>query len=166
VNRRDVLQLISTVARLVLGGVLLVAGAIKIADPVASEQAVAAYELLPRALETPVGWALPFGEVALGLLLIVGYGIRVAAAVSGLLMVLFIAAVGSAWARGLTIDCGCFGGGGQVAPGETRYLQEILRDLGLLALAGWLVCFPRSRFALDTNPHATPALDRTGDSAL
>ena len=48
------LPLVSTVARLVLGAVLLVAGGIKIADPEASVQAVSAYELLPRALETPV----------------------------------------------------------------------------------------------------------------
>ncbi len=164
-NRQTLPPIISTASRLVLGGVLLVAGALKVADPLASEQAVAAYELLPQALVAPVGWALPFAEVALGLLLIVGYGTRVAAFASGVLMVLFIAAVGSAWARGLSIDCGCFGGGGQIAPGETQYLQEILRDVGLLALAAWLVRYPRSRFALDTNPHATPALDRTGETA-
>jgi uncharacterized membrane protein YphA (DoxX/SURF4 family) len=157
------IRLVSTAARLVLGAVLLIAGAIKIADPQASVQAVAAYELLPKALETPVGWALPFGEVALGLLLMVGFGTRVAAIGAGALMVLFIAAVASAWARGLAIDCGCFGGGGQVAPGETRYLQEILRDVALVALAGWLVRFPRSRIALDTNPHLLP--ERTGVSS-
>jgi uncharacterized membrane protein YphA (DoxX/SURF4 family) len=150
--------IISTLARLVLGVVLLVAGGIKVADPVASEQAVTAYQLLPHALETLVGWGLPFLEMALGLLLLVGYGTRIAAAAAGVLMVLFIAAVGSAWARGLSIDCGCFGGGGQIAPGQTRYLQEILRDVGLLALAAWLVRFPRSRLALDTNPHPTPPL--------
>jgi uncharacterized membrane protein YphA (DoxX/SURF4 family) len=150
--------IISTLARLVLGVVLLVAGGIKVADPVASEQAVTAYQLLPHSLETLVGWGLPFLEMALGLLLLVGYGTRIAAAAAGVLMVLFIAAVGSAWTRGLSIDCGCFGGGGQVAPGQTRYLQEILRDVGLLALAAWLVRFPRSQLALDTNPHPTPPL--------
>lgn len=145
--------IVSTVARVVLGGVLLVAGAIKVADPVTSEQAVRAYELLPHSLETPVGWGLPFLEVALGLLLLVGYGTRIAAAIGGVLMIVFIAAVSSAWARGLSIDCGCFGGGGEVAPGQTQYVQEILRDTGLLLLAGWLVRLPRSRLALDTNPH-------------
>ena len=150
--------IVSTIARLVLGVVLLVAGGIKVADPVTSEQAVAAYQLLPHALVTPIGWGLPFLEMALGLLLLVGYGTRIAAAIAGVLMVLFIAAVGSAWARGLSIDCGCFGGGGQVAPGQTQYLQEILRDVGLLALATWLVLLPRSRLALDTNPHPAPPL--------
>ena len=150
--------IVSTVARVVLGVVLLVAGAIKVADPVTSEQAVRAYDLLPDGLVTPVGWGLPFLEVALGLLLLVGFGTRIAAAVGGVLMIVFIAAVSSAWARGLSIDCGCFGGGGQVEPGQTQYVQEILRDTGLLALAAWLVRFPRSRFALDTDPHTHPPL--------
>lgn len=140
---------ISTLARLILGVVMLVAGALKIGDPEQSRLAVAAYELLPKALEQPIGWGLPFVEVAIGLLLIAGYGTRVAALVSAVLMVAFVAAVSSAWARGLAIDCGCFGGGGQVAPGQTKYLQEILRDLGLLALAVWLWFRPQSRFSLD-----------------
>ena len=53
----------------------------------------------------------------------------------------------SAWARGLSIDCGCFGGGG--ATSDPQYLPEILRDLLFLGLATWLVAFPASRWALD-----------------
>lgn len=146
---------VSTAARLVLGAVLVVAGALKIGDPEVSVQAVQAYELLPQSLETPVGWGMPFLEVAIGLLLVVGFGTRAAAVAGGVLMVVFIAAVSSAWVRGLAIDCGCFGGGGQVAPGQTAYLQEILRDVGLLVLAGWLVRFPASKFALESDPHVS-----------
>jgi uncharacterized membrane protein YphA (DoxX/SURF4 family) len=149
--------LISTLARLVLGAVLIVAGALKVTDPETSVQAVRAYELLPSWLETSVGWGLPFLEIGLGLLLVVGYGTRYAAVVAGVLMAVFIAGVASAWGRGLAIDCGCFGGGGQVAPGDTAYLQEILRDVGLLALAAWLFLFPRSRWSLETDPHASAA---------
>ncbi len=144
---------VSTAARLTLGVVMLVAGALKVADPAMAAQAVRAYELLPQALVTPVGWGLPFLEMAIGLLLIVGFGTRPAGAAAGVFMVVFIAAVSSAWARGLSIDCGCFGGGGEVAAGQTRYLQEILRDTGLLVLAGWLVVRPLSKFALEFDPH-------------
>ena len=146
---------VSTAARLVLGAVMLVAGALKVNDPEAAVQAVRAYKLLPSALETPVGWGLPFLEIAIGLLLVVGFGVRAAALAAGVFMVVFIAAVSSAWARGLAIDCGCFGGGGQVAPGQTQYLQEILRDVGLLALAGWLYLNPSSKFALESDPYAS-----------
>jgi len=141
---------ISTAVRFVLGGILLAAGGIKVVDPQASVQAVRAYELLPAPLETAVGWGLPFLEIALGLLLVAGLATRVVAAATAGLLVVFIAAVVSAVARGLSIDCGCFGGGGQVAPGQTGYTGEILRDLGFLALALWLVARPASRLALDT----------------
>ena len=144
---------VSLGARLVLGGVMLVAGALKVTDPETAAQAVRAYELLPSALVEPVGWGLPFLEIAIGLLLLVGFGVRAAAVAAGVFMVVFIAAVASAWARGLAIDCGCFGGGGQVAPGQTKYLQEILRDLGLLVLAAWLWLNPLSKFALETDSH-------------
>ena len=142
---------VSTVARLVLGGVLLVAGALKVADPQASVTAVRAYELLPGGLVTVVGWGLPFLEAVLGVFLLAGIAVRPTALAAGLLMVVFIAAVASAAARGLSIDCGCFGGGGRVPPGQTAYAAEIVRDLGLLALAGWLVARPESRLSLGGN---------------
>lgn len=136
---------------------MLVAGALKVTDPETAAQAVRAYELLPSALVEPVGWGLPFLEIAIGLLLIVGFGVRASAAAAGVFMVVFIAAVSSAWARGLSIDCGCFGGGGQVAAGQTKYLQEILRDVGLLVLAGWLWLNPVSKFAVVSEPQGVTA---------
>lgn len=64
-------------------------------------------------------------------------------------MVVFIAGIVSAWARGLNIDCGCFGTGGPVAPGETAYGVDIARDIGFLALAGIVMVWPRSPLSLD-----------------
>jgi len=146
---------VSLVARLVLGCVMLVAGALKVTDPETAAQAVRAYELLPSSLVQPVGWGLPFLEIAIGLLLIIGFGVRASAAAAGVFMVVFIAAVASAWARGLSIDCGCFGGGGAVAPGDTAYLEEILRDTGFILLAVWLIVRPRTLFALDARLEKT-----------
>ena len=149
-NRRPWFEWVSLGARLLLGGVMLVAGALKVTDPETAAQAVRAYELLPASLAAPVGWGLPFLEI-------VGFGVRAAAAAAGVFLVVFIAAVASAWARGLAIDCGCFGGGGQVAPGQTKYLQEILRDVGLLLLAAWLWLNPTSKFALEPEPQGVTA---------
>jgi uncharacterized membrane protein YphA (DoxX/SURF4 family) len=140
---------VSTGARLVLGGVFLVAGVLKAVDPHSSAAAVRAYQLLPNSLATVVGWGLPFAEIALGLLLLAGIATRAVAAAAAMLLVVFIAAVVSVAARGLSIDCGCFGGGGEVAPGQTAYGIELVRDAGLLLLAVWLVWQPRSRLALE-----------------
>ncbi len=138
---------LSLVARVALGLVLISAGALKVADPNAAITAVTAYQILPSGLATIVGYGLPFFEIMLGLLLVVGLATRASAATAGVLMVVFIAGVSSAWARGLSIDCGCFGGGGETD--NPAYLPEILRDLLFLGLACWLVAFPASLLALD-----------------
>ena len=140
---------ISTTARAVLGGVLLLAGTLKAMDPQASVAAVRAYELLPAGLVTAVGWGLPFAEIALGVLLLAGLATRVVATAAAALLLVLAAAVASAALRGLSIDCGCFGAGGPVAPDETAYGADIVRNVGLLLLAGWLVARPRSRLSLE-----------------
>lgn len=136
-------------SRLVLGGVLLAAGLLKYQHLDKSQMAVRAYELLPIPFANFMGIILPFLEIAVGVLLIIGAGIRISALVSGVLMVAFIIGISWAWARGLSIDCGCFGGGGQVEPGTANYLPELLRDGGLALLAIYLFFYPQSKFGLD-----------------
>jgi uncharacterized membrane protein YphA (DoxX/SURF4 family) len=144
---RDV---VGTLARVGLAAVWLISGGLKAADPAQAYLAVSAFDVLPSGLASMVAAALPFVELALGVLLLVGFWVRPAAIASAVLLVAFIAGVGQAWARGLSIDCGCFGGGGPVDPSRTRYPQEIARDLGFLLLAGWLIVRPRTLLALDT----------------
>lgn len=152
---------LSTVARVALGLVLLAASLLKMVDPHQAAAAVQAYQILPVRMAEYVGYGLPLIEFFLAVALIVGFGTRLVAWITAGLMVVFIIGVASAWARGLSIDCGCFGGGGAVAPGHTRYVQEIVRDLGFIGLAVWLIRFPMSRLALDRSGRAG-----TGDEGL
>nr|WP_246290265.1 MauE/DoxX family redox-associated membrane protein [Nocardioides marinus] len=132
------------------GGVWVVAGALKIPEPAASVQAVRAYPLLPEAVVPTVGQLLPVVEVVVGLALVVGLLTRTMAVVSAVLFVAFIIAIASAWARGLTIDCGCFGGGGYDPDAADKYPWEIARDVALLAGSVFVAAFGhRSRWALD-----------------
>jgi len=140
---------IALAARLILGGVLFAAGLLKYQHLDKSQMAVRAYELLPISLANFMGVVLPFVEIAVGILLILGAAIRISSLVGGILMLMFITGISQAWARGLSIDCGCFGGGGQVAPGTASYLPEILRDAALALLAIYLFRYPQSKFALD-----------------
>jgi|SRR5690349_6600252 len=138
---RDV---VGTVARLGLAAVFLVSGVLKAVDPDATYVAVRAYDVLPKAGVALVAGVLPWLEIVLGLLLLVGLATRVVAVASAGLLVVFIAGVTQAWARGLSIDCGCFGGGGAVDPGQTTYGLELLRDAGFLLMAAWLIVRPRT----------------------
>jgi uncharacterized membrane protein YphA (DoxX/SURF4 family) len=138
---RDV---IGTVVRLGLAAVFLVSGVLKALDPDTTYVAVRAYDVLPKAGVALVAGVLPWFEIVLGLLLLAGIATRAVAVVSAGLLLLFVAGVAQAWARGLSIDCGCFGGGGAVAPEDTSYGLEILRDTGFLLMAGWLIARPQT----------------------
>ena len=135
--------------RLTLGGVLLAAGYLKAINPQKSAMAVRAYELLPVSIANLFGYILPWFEIGVGALLILGVAVRISAILGGFTMLMFIIAISQAWARGLSIDCGCFGGGGTVDPDQTKYLEEILRDFGLLLTGIYLYRFPKGRFGLD-----------------
>jgi uncharacterized membrane protein YphA (DoxX/SURF4 family) len=149
-NARTAIPWVTTLARLILGGVLIAAGGLKIGNPSESVVAVRAYELLPDSVATTVGYGLPIVEIVVGVLLVIGLMTRVAAVVAALLMFAFVFGIAWAWAHGLRIDCGCFGGGGQLGAGqEPTYLIDILRDFGFVLLGAWIVRFPPGRFALD-----------------
>jgi uncharacterized membrane protein YphA (DoxX/SURF4 family) len=155
--------LLLVAARLLLGGVWVAAGVLKITDLDASVRAVRAYRLLPEPAAQVLGAALPPVEILVGLLLVVGLTVRVAAAASAVLLAAFVIGIASVWARGLRIDCGCFGSGGQLAAGvDPTYGWELARDIGLLVLAVVLVWRPDTPLGLDRalRRRATTAADR------
>lgn len=128
----------------------IAAGLAKITDLDASVRAVRAYQLLPEAVAQVVGAGLPPAEILLGVLLVAGAGVRAGAVVSTVLMAAFVVGIASAWARGLRIDCGCFGSGGELAAGDTpAYGWDLARDGGLFLLAVLLTRWPTGHFALD-----------------
>ena len=138
--------------RLILGGVLLVAGALKVTDPYSSATSVRAYQILPVDLANFLGFVLPFAEVVIGIFLIVGIWVRLNAIAGGALMVMFIIAIGQAWARGISLDCGCFGKGGLLDSDELpvwNYTLEIARDIVLAAFAIYIYRFPQGKLGFD-----------------
>lgn len=137
------------IARLIVGGVWLYAGALKVGDPESSITAVRAYQLLPAGLADSVGRVLPMLEIVLGACLVLGLLTRIMGGASALLQVAFIIGIASVWARGIEINCGCFGDGGPNPDATSQYPWEIARDLGLLALSFLLVLRPSTPYAAD-----------------
>jgi uncharacterized membrane protein YphA (DoxX/SURF4 family) len=140
---------IGLLARLLVGGVMLVAGISKFPDPAANVRQVRAFDILPEAVVPTVGHALPTVEIIVGTALVLGLLTRLFAVISGLFFIAFIIGISAAWARGLEINCGCFGSQGVPANPQRQYAIDIARDIGLLIGSAWLAVWPRTRLALD-----------------
>lgn len=132
--------------RLVPAGLLLWAGVAKALDRQGSILAVDAYEVLPEMLVRPVATVLPWVEIGVAALLVLGLFVRFAGVSTAALAAVFIAGMAQAKARGLAIDCGCFGGGG---PGEGVSWWDIARDVPILLTGLYLAWRPRGPLQLD-----------------
>jgi uncharacterized membrane protein YphA (DoxX/SURF4 family) len=88
---------------------------------------VDSYQLLPVWGVTLVARTLPWLEMALALLLLLGWKLRWTATAVTALLAGFFGVMVHAYLKGLTIDCGCFG------PGEKLGPLTLLRDGSLLA---------------------------------
>lgn len=132
-----VLPWIGLIIRLAAAAIWIVAGASKVGHLQHFHAQVHAYKLLPGSLEAPFAYALPFVEVIVGIYLAVGLLVRPAAVVACLLMVMFIVAMSQAWARGLSIDCGCFGTLTRHKVGLWTVLRDAALGIPSLILAIW-----------------------------
>jgi protein-disulfide isomerase/uncharacterized membrane protein YphA (DoxX/SURF4 family) len=146
-TQRNRLGWAGLVVRVILAAVWAWAGLAKIGNPRAFVQVVRAYDASPEWLSKAIGYGLPALELAVAVLLLIGLVTRYAAGVSAVLLLVFLVAIIQAAARGLEIQCGCFGGGG--ASTSTSYTLDILRDLVLLALSAFLIRWPLTRLSTD-----------------
>ncbi|MFI0013665.1 DoxX family protein [Streptomyces sp. JUS-F4] len=145
------MSFITLMARGALAGVWFWAGWAKILDPVASAESVRAHRILSEAQISSFVYGLPALELVLAALLWAGLSIRLAAVMSALLLLAFLATIVVAWGSGRSIGCGCFGHGGEIDATDAHYLQEVLRDVGLLFLCAWLTKWPASNFSVDAD---------------
>ncbi|MDB5032770.1 MAG: DoxX family protein [Chlorobi bacterium] len=129
--------------RVVLGVIFLVAGAEKLVALPTFGHSIADYQLLPESLSNIFALSFVWTEIVVGVLLLAGVAIRGSALVTAAMLIVFLVAVISAIARGMTIDCGCFAGKSEpVGP------KKVIEDLLLLAAALFLIYFPNSYLTL------------------
>jgi uncharacterized membrane protein YphA (DoxX/SURF4 family) len=130
---------LALVLRLGLGGLLILAGALKLRAPVAFATEIANYQLVP-AVAPYVAAVLPILELVVGGALVVApRAWRRAAALAALgMLAAFTVAVASAYFRRINIDCGCFGTGGGPITGLT-----LVRNLALMSAAATIVAAER-----------------------
>lgn len=95
-------------ARIVLGMVFLVASIEKVADPAAFATSIGYYRLITGDIAMLTATILAWAELLCALALLFGVGVRGSSLLCFLMLVVFVAAIISALARGLDISCGCF----------------------------------------------------------
>jgi len=91
--------------------------------------AIDSYKMLPLSVVEWMARILPWFELLLGAVLIVGIGLRWAGSITTALLLVFIGAMTRAKILGLEINCGCFGNN------EKLGTATLIRDSSLLVLA-------------------------------
>lgn len=124
-------------ARVLLGGLFLAAGAIKLAAPEQLAVVIDAFGLVPPGLVRPLSHLLPALEVAAGAGLV--FDLRGSLPVITVLVVIFLGVLGWGMHMGLDIDCGCYGPGDPEAEAFSGLRTAFGRDL--LMLGGAAYCF-------------------------
>lgn len=94
--------------RIALAGIFFYAGWVKLADPTLFAFKVRNYELLSDPWVAVVAVVLPWLEVCCALCIVARRLERGALILTAGMLMVFLFGLGSAWARGLDIDCGCF----------------------------------------------------------
>jgi uncharacterized membrane protein YphA (DoxX/SURF4 family) len=130
-------RILDIVARLVAGGAFIYAAVVKLQGPLQFASTVESYRLVPVALVPWIVTGLPWLELVVGVLLLVGWQKRLFATATASMLVVFIAAMAITYARGIEADCGCFGPGERISP------LTILRDSLLLLPAIYLIVRPK-----------------------
>ncbi|MCY3022172.1 MAG: DoxX family protein [Planctomycetota bacterium] len=123
--------------RLALGAVLFYAGFLKLRSGYSFAETIANFRLMPAQANQILAVVLPWCEVCAGLLLFFGVWVRAGGLLATLFFATFTAAILSALARGLDIECGCFGTDAATRVGLRALVVDILWLLAALAVL-WL----------------------------
>jgi len=117
-------------ARMALGFVFVYASVDKIFNPSDFARIIYAYKILPASWVGMAALGLPWVELAIGVLLLVGRLVWPSALVAGVLLLGFSGAMGYNLARGFDFQCGCFS---TARDAQAVGLLTLARDLALLA---------------------------------
>lgn len=124
------------IVRVGLALAFLLAGIIKILDPMTFAVTINAFGILPGQLVLPVAFILPVLEIMGAVALI--FDIRGSLGLITAMILMFIAVLGYGLHMGLDIDCGCYGPGDPEGEAFSGIRDALGRDLIMLGCAAFL----------------------------
>ena len=114
---------------LVVGGIFIYAGLLKMLDPVRFASDIDNYKILPWTIAVAIAFYLPWLEIFCGVALVLRFLYRGALSILTALILVFTLATVAAKVRGLDITCGCFGHASQ----HWSFPAHMATDLAILA---------------------------------
>lgn len=142
------LDIISFIARFGMAWVWIEAGVHKLGKTLDMTQAIKGYGIFTPEWAGYLATVIGPLEVIGGVLLLLGLFLRRSSIVATIVLLLFMVGIAQAWARGLDIDCGCFGYDAQNPDRGMDYAKTLLRDAAYLFLSVWTIKRPFTKFAL------------------
>jgi uncharacterized membrane protein YphA (DoxX/SURF4 family) len=124
---------------LIVAGIFIYAGVLKVLDPVQFANDIDNYKILPWPISVALAFYLPWLEIFCGLGLIFRFLYRGALTILTALILVFTLATVAAKVRGLDITCGCFGHASQ----NWSFPAHLVTNLILLAMVIFLLCVRR-----------------------
>ena len=138
---------LSLVFRIALGVIFIISGAGKLPELAAFVDQVEEANVLPHVLARAYGTALPYVEIVIGALLILGLLSRFAAGIGGLAALSFIIGNSFRLHRGLYGECGCFG---SIASLQFSTWEALIIDCVLLVMAIQILVHKGEFLSLDS----------------
>jgi uncharacterized membrane protein YphA (DoxX/SURF4 family) len=148
---KQTLKILHWLSRITLAVVFIWSGWVKFQEPLQFAVAITGYRIVPDEYAFPIARYFPWLEIALGLILLIGFKIRWTSVAASVLMLFFITILSITLFRGIDTNCGCFGFGDKIT------WKTIARDGSFLIPAVFLVVETRLRTRLPLSEHMTSA---------
>jgi len=135
--------------RVIVGGIFIYASFDKLMNQEMFSKAIYNYKFLPGTFINIFAIIIPYLELIAGIFLISGIFVRGSSLIISILLVLFIIALGQAYARGLDIDCACFELKNELenANQKSDILLRIIEDMLLLTAS--IIIYIKSKIILN-----------------
>lgn len=136
--------------RIVVGGIFLIAGLAKISDSARFLLSLREFQLFPSTIERFLAVYLPWLEFVLGFFIMTGLLYRTASILLAVLSGIFTLAIISVMARGIVVDCGCFGLMADILKiPDAADIKAVVRNLIFIGMCVYVAAAKKSAFSLE-----------------
>lgn len=141
------LKYLQILFRLIVGIVFIYASYDKILDPISFSKNIHNFHITPIFIENLAALIIPWLELIIGILLILGLFLEGTTTITIALLIFFIFILSQAVFRGIDVHCGCFKSEAEIATVDLRFqlIKRIVEDIILLIFTYFIRYFNKGK---------------------